>query len=335
MAKLFKNFELKGKLIKNRIVMAPMCMYSAENDGIANSFHLTHYTSRAIGGVGTIIIESTSVEPRGRISVNDLGLWSDDHIPMLKKIVENVHEYNTFIGIQINHAGRKAVTNEKNIAPSLTSDYSENIEMDKDTIKKTVMLFKEAAQRAKEAGFDFIEIHAAHGYLINQFLSPLSNKRTDEYGGSIENSARFLKEIVTEIRSVWTNDLPLYIRFSAEDYDKDGNHPADIGNIINLIKDNIDVVDVSSGGIVRAAPPIYPGYQIGFAKAIREITGLPVIGGGLITTAEMAEAEVSSGIVDFVFFGRELLRNPYFPLNAAKELNEEIEWPQQYRRAKK
>lgn len=336
MSILYKEIRIKNDIIKNRIVMAPMCMYSAGEDGIAKQFHLIHYATRAIGGVGMIIVEATGVEPRGRISENDLGLWSDEQIQMLKGIVDEVHKYDSLIGIQLNHAGRKAVTKEKNIAPSNIVDagFGNVIEMDKDTITRTISLFKEAALRALKAGFDFIEIHGAHGYLINQFLSPLSNKRTDEYGGSLENRARFLVEIVNATRQVWPKDKILGLRVSAEEYLDEGNHPEDLAKMISLFKDKIDFVDVSSGGVVAAPIKAFPGYQLQFARTIKGLTKLPTIGGGLITDPHMAEDAISKGMVDMVFFGRELLRNPYFALNAAKELNFEVEWPKPYKRGK-
>jgi len=335
MSKLYSSIKIKETTFKNRLVMAPMCMYSAEENGIANQFHLTHYLTRAIGGVSAIIMESTAVEPRGRISVNDLGLWNDEHIPYLKKIVDQVHKYDTLIGVQLNHAGRKSVTREVNIAPANISgsDFKEAIVMDKKTIKQTINLFKEAAIRAKAVGFDFIEIHGAHGYLINQFLSPLANSREDEYGGSLKNRARFLIEIVDAIKSVWPEDKILGLRVSAEDYHPDGNHPEDISKMINLTKDKLDFIDVSSGGVIRASINTFPGYQLDFAKTIKQKTHLPVIGGGLISDPEMAEAAIEAE-VDLIYLGRELLRNPYFPLNSARVLNTQIPWPKQYKRAK-
>ncbi|HHU56265.1 MAG TPA: NADPH dehydrogenase NamA [Acholeplasmataceae bacterium] len=334
MSKLYSSIKIKDTLIKNRIVMAPMCMYSASEDGIATQFHLTHYLTRAIGGVGMVIVEATAIEPRGRISINDLGLWDDNQIPMLKKIVDEVHKYNTTIGIQLNHAGRKARTNEKNIAPSIVqeSGFEDVIEMDKDAIINTIKLFKDAALRAYKAGFDFIEIHGAHGYLINQFLSPLANKRTDEYGGNINNRARFLIEIVDAIKEVFPKTLGL--RVSAEEYHQDGNHPEDLVKIINFVRDKLDFIDVSSGGVIAVPINAYPGYQLNFARIIKDNTLLPTIGGGLITTPQMAENAINNEDVDLVFFGRELLRNPYFALNAAKELNTDIEWPTPYKRGK-
>ncbi|NLM45081.1 MAG: NADPH dehydrogenase NamA [Clostridiales bacterium] len=339
MSKLFSGFKIKDMEIRNRIVMPPMCMYSSDNSGKANSWHFIHYTTRAIGGVGLIIIEATAVEPRGRLSDNDLGLWDDSHIEGLSKIVEEVKKYGAKIGIQINHAGRKCAANEEVIiAPSAIAfdeSYKTPVEMTKDDIRNTVNLFRNAALRAYKAGFDMIEIHGAHGYLINQFLSPLSNKRTDEYGGSIENRARFLKEVIRAVREVWPEEKPLGVRVSAEDYAEGGNHDTDLAEIINMVKsEGIDLVNVSSGAVVPVNMKVYPGYQVKFAETIKKATRLPVIAGGLITEAVMAEEIIQNERADMVYMGRELLRNPYFPLNAARKVRDEIAWPKQYERAK-
>ncbi|HHY78667.1 MAG TPA: NADPH dehydrogenase NamA [Clostridiales bacterium] len=339
MSKLFSSLKIKDMEIRNRIVMPPMCMYSSDNEGKANSWHLVHYTTRAIGGVGLIIVEATAVEPRGRLSDNDLGLWDDSHIEGLANIVKEVKKYGAKIGIQINHAGRKCAANEEVIiAPSAIAfdeTYKTPVEMTKDDIKNTVNLFRNAALRAYKAGFDMIEIHGAHGYLINQFLSPLTNRRTDEYGGSIENRARFLKEVIHAVREVWPAEKPLGVRVSAEDYVEEGNHDTDLAEIINMVKsEGIDLVNVSSGAVVPVNMKVYPGYQIKFAETIKKMTGLPVIAGGLITEAVMAEEILQNERADMVYMGRELLRNPYFPLHAAKEVRDDVAWPKQYERAK-
>lgn len=336
MKNLFTEFQIKDLKSKNRITMAPMCMYTADEAGYANEWHLIHYATRAIGGAGMIILEATAVEPKGRISANDLGIWDDVHIPMLAKIVQKVKEYGSAVGIQLGHAGRKSTSGNGLIAPSAitySTDYPTPQEMSKQTIQNVIFLFQEAARRALEAGFDFIEIHAAHGYLINQFLSPLTNKRTDEYGGSLENRARFLYEVVDAVRKVWPISKPIFVRVSAEEYDKKGYHPEDVSKVLMPLKDKIDVVDVSSGGVVSVRPDTYPGYQMNFAHIIQTNTGLPVIGGGLLTT-EIANKSIEDQNVDLVYFGRELLRNPYYPLQAAKELGIEIQWPKQYTRGK-
>lgn len=244
------------------------------------------------------------------------------------------------MGIQLAHAGRKCeITTEDIIAPSsiaFNEKYKTPREMSREDIKEVVDSFREGARRAKEAGFDVIELHGAHGYLIHEFMSPITNKRNDEYGGSAENRARFLKDVVKAVREVWTEELPLIVRVSAEEYAEGGNRPEDTAEIINFVKDaGIDMVNVSSGGLVETRINIYPGYQTGFAETIKAVTKLPVIAGGLITSPLMAEEIVQNNRADLVFLGRELLRNPYWPLEAAKELQDDIEWPVQYQRSKR
>lgn len=338
MTKLFSKFELKGMELKNRIVMPPMCMYTAE-DGIANDWHFVHYMTRAVGGVGLIIFEATGVESRGRITDRDLGLWKDEQVEGLRKVVEACQKQGAKVGIQLGHAGRKSeVLSEPSIAPSpiaFSEKYRVPLEMTKEDIKAVVTAFKEAARRADQAGFDTIEIHAAHGYLISEFLSPLTNKRTDEYGGSEENRARFLKEILQEIKTVWPKEKPIIVRVSAEDYATGGNHDSNMASILNALKtEGIDLVNVSSGAVVNIVMNVYPGYQTKFAETIKKSTQLNVITGGLITSPLMAEEILQNERADLIFIGRELLRNPYWPLQAAKELKEELEWPIQYTRAK-
>lgn len=339
MSKLFSSFTLKNLELKNRIVMAPMCQYSADEHGHVDSWHITHYATRAIGGTGLIIIEATAVEPRGRISNRDLGIWNDEHVEGLRKIVDECKKYGAKVGIQLAHAGRKcSIESEDIVAPSPISfneEYKTPIELTKDEIKNIVESFKVAAKRALEAGFDIIEIHGAHGYLINEFLSPLSNHRTDEYGGNLENRVRFLKEILHHVREVWTNELPIILRVSAEDYVADGNHPEDLANMINLLKDyEVDLINVSSGAVVPAEIKAYPGYQVTFSEVIKNKTGLPTMAGGLISSPLMAEEILRNNRADLVFLGRELLRNPYWPLHAAKEVRDDIKWPMQYERSK-
>lgn len=341
MSKLFTQIKIKDMELKNRIVMPPMCMYSADDEGNPNSWHFVHYATRAVGGVGLIILEATAVESRGRITDKDLGIWSDSHVDGLKKIVDEVKRHGTKIGIQLGHAGRKCeAVSENIIAPSAIA-YSENYrvptEMTKEDIKAVIDAFKNGAERAESAGFDVIEIHGAHGYLINEFLSPLSNKRNDEYGGGLENRARLLLEIVKAIREVWPKEKPIILRVSAEDYVTEGNHDIDLANIINLVKnEGIDLINVSSGAVVPARIKTYPGYQVKFAETIKRETNLPVIAGGLITEAEMSEEILQNDRADLVFIGRELLRNPYWPLQAAEKLGDSgLSWPVQYERSKK
>ena len=339
MSSLFSPFEIKNLKLKNRIVMAPMCQYSADNNGYTTDWHLTHYLSRAIGGAGLILLEATAIEPRGRISAKDLGIWEDGHIEGLKIIVAECKKYGAAAGIQLAHAGRKcSIASEKIVAPSpiaFSNDYQTPDQLSLEEIKRVAEAFRSAAQRAHEAGFDVIEIHGAHGYLINEFLSPLSNKRSDQYGGSLQNRVRFLKDILEEVRTVWSRDKALILRISAEDYSPEGNHPKDLADMINLLKEYaVDIVNVSSGAVIPTTFKTYPGYQIPFSEAIKENTSLPTIAGGLVTSSCMAEEIVANNRGDLVYIGRELLRNPYWPLQAAKELKADISWPTQYERAK-
>jgi len=314
-------------------------MFCAGNDGLANDWHFVHYVTRAVGGVGLIIMEATAVEPRGRISSHDLGLWSDEQTEGLRRIVTECKKYGAKIAVQLGHAGRKCgVSSEDIIAPSpiaFDETYKSPREMTKDDIFKVTEAFKNAAIRANQAGFDAIEIHAAHGYLINEFLSPLTNKRRDEYGGSLENRARFLLEIIKKIKEAWPSEKPIIVRVSAEEYLEEGNHPSDLAYMLNLMKnEGIDIVNVSSGGVVPVPIQAYPGYQIKYAEIIKERTGLCVIAGGLITSPLMAEEILQNNRADLIFLGRELLRNPYWALHAAKELRHDIQWPFQYERGK-
>jgi len=335
---LFTPFLLKKLTLKNRIVMPPMCMYSAANDGMATDWHVLHYATRAVGQVGLIIVEATGVEPCGRISNQDLGIWDDGHIAGLKRIVDNVHEQGSKIAIQLGHAGRKSeVVNNISVAPSpiaFNEACGMPIALTAEEIITIVQKFAKAAERAVAAGFDMIELHAAHGYLINQFLSPLANLRTDEYGGSLENRVRLLKEVLLAVRAVVPQEMPIIVRVSADDYHEEGNKPEHVADMLNLIKHyGVDLVNVSSGAVISVMPRVFPGYQIPMALVIKQKTGLPVLGGGLITEPAQALLLVKAGI-DLVYTGRELLRNPYWPLQAAHVLQQEMEWPTPYSRAK-
>ncbi|MCP3738579.1 NADPH dehydrogenase NamA [Rossellomorea sp. BNER] len=334
--KLFEPYKLKNITLKNRIVMAPMCMYSSHNeDGKVENWHKTHYTSRAVGGVGLIIQEATSVTPQGRISPQDLGIWSDDHIEGLTELVSLIKEQGAMTGIQLAHAGRKAVLEGEILAPSaipFNDKMKTPKEMSLGDIKETVQAFKDGAIRAKKAGFDVIEIHAAHGYLINEFLSPLSNKRSDEYGGSAENRYRFLKEIIGETKTVW--DGPLLVRVSAKDYQNDGLDLEDYIEISKWMKaQGVDLIDVSSGAVVPAQIPVYPGYQVKLAEGIKHGADIPTGAVGLITTGIQAEEILQNERADLILLARELLRDPYWPRTAAIELQTELESPEQYSRA--
>ena len=334
-AKLFTPYTIKGVTLKNRIVMAPMCMYSSHNeDGHIQNWHRTHYTTRAVGQVGLIIVEATAVTPQGRISPQDLGIWSDDHIKGLQELTELVKEHGAKIGIQLAHAGRKAELESEIIAPSAIRFNEKSKlpkEMTKADIEETIAAFKKGAERAAKAGFDIIEIHGAHGYLINEFLSPLTNKRTDEYGGSAENRYRFLREVIEAVKTVW--DGPLLVRVSAHDYHEDGLKPEDYITFAKWMKEQgVDLIDVSSGAVVPAKINVYPGYQVKYAETIKNGANIPTGAVGLITTAIQAEEILQNERADLVFLARELLRDPYWPRRAAKELGEEIIGPKQYER---
>lgn len=335
---LFTTFSLKKITFKNRIVMPAMCMYSAADNGVVTDWHVLHYTTRAVGQVGLIIVEATGVEPRGRISNRDLGIWDDGHVPGLKRIVDNVHAQGSKIGIQLAHAGRKSeVPDNVSVAPSAIA-FNEvcgvPAALTVEEINEIIQKFVKAAQRAVVAGFDVIELHAAHGYLINEFLSPLTNLRRDEYGGSKENRVRLLEKVLVAVRAVVPLEMPIIVRVSADDYHEDGNKPEDVADMLNLIKHyGIDLVNVSSGAVISIMPRVFPGYQIPMALVIKQKTGIPVLGGGLITEPLQAMQLVKAGI-DLVYTGRELLRNPYWPLHAASVLQQQIDWPTPYLRGK-
>ncbi|MEH7883041.1 NADPH dehydrogenase NamA [Bacillus sp. JJ1609] len=333
--KLFSPYEMKGLTLKNRIVMAPMCMYSCEKeDGIVTDWHVTHYTSRAVGQVGLIILEATAVTPQGRISHQDLGIWSDEHVAGLARLTEQIKQNGAAAGIQLAHAGRKAALRDEIIAPSALAfdeNYKEPKAMTVEEIKETVEAFKLAAERAKSAGFDVIEIHAAHGYLINQFLSPLTNKREDEYGGSPENRFRFLREVLEAVKTIW--DGPLLVRVSACDYHDDGLTVEDYVTMGAWMKDlGVNLIDVSSGAVVPARINVYPGYQVKLAEKIKHGADVATGAVGLITTGIQAEEILQNDRADLIFIARELLRDPYWPRTAAKELGTSIEPPKQYSR---
>ncbi|RLQ91134.1 NADPH dehydrogenase NamA [Falsibacillus albus] len=333
--KLFEPYKIKDLTLKNRIVMAPMCMYSCENeDGMAGDWHYTHYTSRAVGQVGLIITEATAVTPQGRISPQDLGIWSDEHVEGLSKLVQMMKAHGAATGIQLAHAGRKAVLEGEILAPSaiaFNGDMKTPKEMTDEDIQETIQAFKEGAVRAKKAGFDVIELHGAHGYLINEFLSPLTNKRTDTYGGSPENRYRFLQEIIEAVKEVW--DGPLFVRVSARDYHPEGLDVEDYVSMAKWMKEQgVDLIDVSSGAVVPAQIPVYPGYQVKPAEAIKHGADVPTGAVGLITTGIQAEEILQNDRADLIFLARELLRDPYWPRTAAKELRVDIEPPKQYER---
>jgi NADPH2 dehydrogenase len=333
--KLFSPVTIRQMTLKNRIVMSPMCMYSCKDEsGLVNDWHRTHYTSRAVGQVGLIIIEATAVTQQGRISVHDLGIWSDDHIAGLSELVRLSHEHGAKIGIQLAHAGRKSTDHGPIIAPSairFNESYKQPIEMTLEQIHDTVQAFRDGARRAAAAGFDVIEIHAAHGYLINQFLSPLTNQRTDEYGGDLEGRARFLMDVIEAVKQEWQG--PLFVRVSAEEYAPGGLSVDDHVILARKMKSlGVDLIDVSTGGVVPASIHPYPGYQVPFAERIRREADIATGAVGLITSPEQAAEIIGNDRADLVFLGRELLRDPYWPRTAASKLGIKITPPEQYGR---
>jgi len=352
---LFSPLTLRGITLRNRIAVSPMCEYSSV-DGFANDWHVVHLGSRAVGGAGLIFTEATAVTPDGRISPDDLGIWKDEHIETLARITRFVIEQGAAPGIQLAHAGRKASTAAPwkggkpvsaaeggwtpIVAPSAIA-FDEGSQtpaaLELVGIQDVISAFTSAARRARAAGFQVIELHGAHGYLINEFLSPLSNTRTDAYGGSFENRTRVLREIVVAVRGVWPEHLPLFVRLSATEW-VDGGWTVE--NSVALARTlqplGVDLIDCSSGGNVpKVRIPIGPGYQVPLAERVRRESGVPTGAVGLITEAKQADDIISEGKADIVLLAREELRDPYFPLHAAKELGVEVEWPKQYLRAKR
>ncbi|SEM10181.1 2,4-dienoyl-CoA reductase [Chryseobacterium taichungense] len=340
----FRNVELK-----NRWVMSPMCMYSSEN-GLANDFHFVHYGSRAQGGAGLLIVEATGVEPRGRITNHCMGIWNDEQAESLKKIVEFVHKNSeSKIGIQLSHSGRKGSTENtiqipveegwETIAPSpIPYHPTERIPhvLTVAEIKEQVQNFKNAARRAVNAGFDVIEIHAAHGYLIHQFLSPLSNIRTDEYGGSFENRIRFLIEIVDAVNEELNENVALFVRISGTEYAEHGWEINDSVELAKVLKNHaVDLVDVSSGGNIHGVKiPLFDGYQVPLSSQVRNEAAVKTGAVGLIKRINHAEEILEKGDADLIFIAREILRNPYIAVQGSFEMNEDCFFPHQYLRAK-
>jgi NADPH2 dehydrogenase len=331
-SRLFSPYTLGNITLKNRIVMSPMCMYSVTaKDGKLNNWHYTHYTSRAVGQVGLIIVEASAVTPGGRISYQDVGIWEDAQIENLQHLTSLVHEQGAHIGIQLAHAGRKAALDTIPVAPSAIAfeGMQQPSELSAAEITGIVQAFKAGARRAKAAGFDVIEIHGAHGYLINEFLSPLSNLRTDVYGGSRENRYRFLQEIIDAIKTEWSG--PLLCRISANEYADGGNTIEDFVYFAQRMKtQGIDLVDCSSGGVVPAHIRAYPGYQVPAADNIRKGAGIATAAVGLITTGTQAEEILSNERADLIVIARALLRDPYWPRTAAIELGITLAPPEQY-----
>jgi len=355
MSALFEPLTLRGLTLKNRLVVSPMCQYSAQ-DGFANDWHLVHLGSRAVGGAGLLIQEATAVSPEGRITPEDLGLWKDEHVDFLKRINEFIVAQGSVPGVQLAHAGRKASTYTSWLGPghgavpeaeggwpvvapsalAFADDYPLPVALDVAGIKKVINDFRSAAERALAAGFQVIEIHAAHGYLLHEFLSPLSNQRSDTYGGSFENRIRLLLEVIAAVRQSVPEDFPLFVRISATDWAEGGWTADESVQLATRLRDlGVDLVDCSTGGnVAKAHIPVGPGYQVAYAERIKRETGLLTGAVGLITTPEEAEKIVADGHADLVLLAREELRDPYFPLHAAHKLGADVAWPVQYERAK-
>jgi 2,4-dienoyl-CoA reductase-like NADH-dependent reductase (Old Yellow Enzyme family) len=353
MSHLFDSLPIRGATLPNRIIVSPMCQYSC-TDGLATQWHLVHLGSRAVGGAALVMTEAAAVLPEGRISPQDLGIWSDHHIQPLEPIVRFIRAQGSLAGMQLAHAGRKASTYPPGqasgavpvseggwtnvAAPSplpFSPDYPQPQALDQPGIDAVIAAFAQAATRARQAGFNVVEIHAAHGYLLHQFLSPFSNQRQDAYGGSFENRTRLLRQVVQSVRQVWPEDRPLFVRISATDWEAGG---WDVEQSIELARQlrplGVDFLDCSSAGnLLRARVPFGPGYQTSFAEQIRRATGILTGAVGMITTPSQADHVIRTGQADGVLLARELLRDPYWPLRAARELGAPASWPVQYLRA--
>jgi 2,4-dienoyl-CoA reductase-like NADH-dependent reductase (Old Yellow Enzyme family) len=356
MNKLFSPIQINDIVLKNRLVVSPMCQYSSQ-EGFANDWHLVHLGSRAVGGAGLVFTEATAVSPEGRISPFDLGLWQDEHIAFLKRITGFIQQQGAVAGIQLAHAGRKASKTppwqgSKHLTPAeggwaevyapspvpLAEDMPPPLALSREQIAKVILDFQAATRRAVAAGFQVLELHAAHGYLMHEFLSPLTNKRTDEYGGSFANRIRLLLEVVVAVRQVWPDSQPLFVRLSATDWvaDQESWTLADsVALARELQQQGVDLIDCSSGGNVSYQQiALGPGYQTPFAQKIRQEVGILTGAVGLITDPVQAQHIIGTGQADLVIMAREFLRDPYFGLTAAQALRQENAWPIQYERAK-
>ena len=352
---LFSPLTLRGITLKNRIVVSPMCEYSSV-DGFASDWHLVHLGSRAVGGASLVITEATAVLPEGRISPDDLGIWKDEHIAPLARVTSFIAEHGAIPGIQLAHAGRKASTaapwrGGKSLAPAnggwspifapsaipFDAEHATPAALNISGIQDIISAFASAARRARAAGFQLIELHGAHGYLINEFLGPQSNTRTDDYGGSFENRTRVLREIVAAVRAVWPEHLPLFVRISASDWVEGGWTVEDSVALARVLQPlGVDLLDCSSGGnVAKVRIPIGPGYQVPLAERVRKESGVRTGAVGIITEAKQADDIIREGRADIVLLAREELRDPYFPLHAAKALGVDVPWPKQYERAKR
>jgi 2,4-dienoyl-CoA reductase-like NADH-dependent reductase (Old Yellow Enzyme family) len=354
---LFSAFQLRSLTFANRIGVSPMCQYSSQ-DGFATDWHLVHLGARAQGGAGLVTLEAAAVTAEGRISPNDLGIWKDEHIPALKRIAEFIHSQGARAGMQLAHAGRKASMAAPFLLPPGATDrlvlpaeggwqpvgpsaiafsptYAVPTALDLAGIDAIIEAFRRAARRAHTADFDFVELHAAHGYLLHEFLSPLANQRTDAYGGSFENRTRLVLQVVDAVRAEWPAHLPIFVRISATDWADGGWNIDQSVELAHLLRDHgVDLVDCSSGGMIpNVQIPVGPGYQVEFAARIRREANVATAAVGMITNPDQANSIVADGEADLVFMARELLRDPYWPLHAATALGEPASWPAQYLRA--
>lgn len=355
MSALFAPLALRSLTLRNRIGVSPMCQYSSDN-GFATDWHLVHLGAFASGGAGLVLTEATAVSPEGRISPQDLGIWDDAHIPVLRRITDFCRAQGAVVGVQLAHAGRKASTRrpweqpggavpvseggwDNVMAPSavtFATNYASPHELSLDGIAHVIATFRAAAHRALEAGFQVVEVHAAHGYLLHQFLSPISNQRTDQYGGSFENRIRLTLEVTDAVRDVWPAELPIFVRISATDWAEGGWNLEESVQLAALLRAHgVDLLDCSSGGLAAHQQiTVGPGYQVPFARRIRAESGIPTAAVGLITDAAQAEQIVADGSAEVVLLARELLRNPRWPLLAAHALGASVTWPPQYDRAR-
>lgn len=354
MSLLFTPLQLRELTLRNRIMVSPMCQYSA-SEGMANEWHMVHLGSRAVGGAGLVMVEATAVTPKGRISPDDLGLWSDAQAERLAPITAFLRAHGAVAGIQLAHAGRKAATSSpwkggqplksdeggwQSVAPSPLSfapGFNEPHQLNDEELDGVVEMFTAATRRALTAGFQVVELHMAHGYLLHSFLSPLSNQRSDDYGGSPENRLRLPLRVAKAVRELWPAELPVFVRISATDWVDGGwdlHHSIELAILLREL--GIDLIDCSSGGLMPDARiPAGPGFQTPFAEAIRHDADIPTAAVGFITDPMQAEHILRTGQADMVVLGREMLRDPYWPLRAAHELGDDISWPEQYRLAKR
>ena len=349
---LFSPFRLRSLELMNRIGVSPMCQYSYD-DGFSNDWQLVHLGSRAQGGAGLVIVEASAVVPEGRITPADLGIWKDEHIAGLKRVADFIHSQGVHVGIQLAHAGRKASMGVpwageqlvppaeggwQTVAPSalpFSPEYSMPRALDQDGIDAVIEAFRQATRRALKAGFDFVEIHAAHGYLLHEFYSPLSNRREDAYGGSFENRIRLVLQVVDAVRAEWPQNLPVFVRISATDWTEGGWTLDESVELARRFRQHgVDLVDVSSGGNVpNARIQVGPGFQVPFAERIRKEAGIATAAVGMITEPGQAAAIVADGKADLVLLAREMLRDPYWAVHAAATLENAASWPRQYLRA--